>query len=63
MTRSGGTAMTTRTVVKGGRIVDSRGEQRVDVAIQHGVIVEVGERLTGDHMVDATGCVVAPGFV
>ena len=63
MTRSGGTATTTRTVVKGGRIVDSRGEQRVDVAIQYGVIVEVGERLTGDHMVDATGCVVAPGFV
>lgn len=63
MTRSGGTAMTTRTVVKGGRIVDSRGEKRVDVAIQRGVIAEVGERLTGDHMVDATGCVVAPGFV
>jgi dihydroorotase len=50
-------------VLKGGRVVDSRGEQLADVAIQHGVIVEVGAQLTGDHVVDATGCVVAPGFV
>jgi dihydroorotase len=50
-------------VLKGGRVVDSRGEQLADVAIQHGVIVEVGAQLTGDHVVDATECVVAPGFV
>jgi dihydroorotase len=54
---------TARTVLKGGRVVDSRGEQQVDVAIQHGVVVEVGARLEGDHTVDAAGCIVAPGFV
>lgn len=63
MTRSAGIQSTARTVLKGGRVVDSRGEQQVDVAIQHGVVVEVGERLEGDHTVDAAGCIVAPGFV
>ena len=63
MTRSAGIQSTARTVLKGGRVVDSRGEQQVDVAIQHGVVVEVGARLEGDHTVDATGCIVAPGFV
>ena len=63
MNRSADVRATTRAVLKGGRVVDSRGEQLADVAIQHGVIVEVGAQLTGDHVVDATGCVVAPGFV
>ena len=63
MNRSADVRATTRTVLKGGRVVDSRGEQLADVAIQHGVIVEVGAQLTGDHVVDATECVVAPGFV
>ena len=63
MTRSAGIQSTARTVLKGGRVVDSRGEQQVDVAIQHGVVVEVGARLDGDHTVDAAGCIVAPGFV
>lgn len=63
MTRSAGMQSTARTVLKGGRVVDSRGEQQVDVAIQHGVVVEVGARLEGDHTVDAAGCIVAPGFV
>ena len=63
MTRSAGIQSTARTVLKGGRVVDSRGEQQVDVAIQHGVVVEVGARLEGDHTVDAAGCIVAPGFV
>lgn len=63
MTRSAGIQSTARTVVKGGRVVDSRGEQQADVAVQHGVVVEVGARLEGDHTVDAAGCIVAPGFV
>ena len=63
MTRPVGIQSTNRTVLKGGRVVDSRGEQQADVAIQHGVVVEVGARLDGDLTVDATGCIVAPGFV
>ena len=36
-----------------------------DVAVQDGVIVAVGEHVDGDatEVIDATGCIVAPGFV
>lgn len=52
-----------RIVLKGGTVVDSRGEQRADVAVEDGRVVEVGTSLNGSDAVDATGCVVAPGFV
>jgi dihydroorotase len=52
-----------RTVLKGGTVVDSRGEHTADVAIENGTVVEVAASLQGDINVDATGCVVAPGFV
>ncbi|MBJ7504528.1 MAG: dihydroorotase [Ilumatobacteraceae bacterium] len=54
---------TGRVVLRGGRIVDSRGERRADVAVDDGVVVEVGEQLAGGRVIDATDCVVAPGFV
>ena len=57
MTRRG-----VRTVLKSGTIIDSRGEQVGDVALEGGVIVEVGKNLAGNP-IDAAGCVVAPGFV
>ncbi|MFM8907011.1 MAG: dihydroorotase, partial [Actinomycetota bacterium] len=50
-------------VLQGGTIVDSRGERVGDVAIKNGRVVEVGENLRGDDVIDATGCIVAPGFV
>jgi dihydroorotase len=56
-----------RTVVAGGRVVDpSIGLDAVrDVAIEHGVVVEIGECLKTDEarVVDAHGAVVAPGFI
>ena len=52
-----------RIVLKGGRVVDSRGERVADVAVQGGVVVEVGEPLSSGRTIDASGCVVAPGFV
>lgn len=51
------------TVIKAGTVLDQRGEQRADVRIEGGVITEVGQGLTGDRMLDASGCMVAPGFV
>lgn len=51
------------TVIKGGTVLDQRGEQRADVRIEGGVITEVGPSLTGDRMLDAAGCMVSPGFV
>ena len=52
-----------RIVLKGGRVVDSRGERVADVAVQGGVVVEVSEQLSSGRTIDASGCVVAPGFV
>lgn len=53
----------TRTVLQGGTVVDSRGERKTNVAIEDGVVVEVGESLTDGRLVDVSGCVVSPGFV
>lgn len=52
-----------RIILRGGRVVDSRGEQSADVAVENGMVVAVGSGLTGGRDVDASGCVVAPGFV
>jgi N-acyl-D-amino-acid deacylase len=53
--------------ISGGTIVDGTGRGRYvgDVAITDGVIVAVGEHIDGEatEVIDATGCVVAPGFV
>ena len=47
-------------VVRGGNVA---GIGPADVAIDAGHIVQVGPGLDGDEVVDATGCLVAPGFV
>jgi N-acyl-D-amino-acid deacylase len=52
-------------VIKGGTVVDGTGApgRRADVAIHGDRIVDIGDRLEGDRELDASGCVVAPGFV
>jgi dihydroorotase len=52
-------------VIKGGRIIDETGERQADVAIAEGRVAEVGPNLdtTGATVLDATDCVVSPGFV
>jgi N-acyl-D-aspartate/D-glutamate deacylase len=57
--------MSERVVIKGGTVVDGSGQPgfAADVAIEHGTIAEIGPQLHGDQRVDASGCVVAPGFV
>ena len=52
-------------VIKGGTVVDGTGEpgRRADVLIANGRVVEIGDDLQGDRTLDATGCVVAPGFI
>ena len=52
-------------VIKGGTVVDGTGSQGVvaDVAVSDGKIVEVGRGLTGERELDASGQVVAPGFI
>ena len=52
-------------VIRGGTIVDGTGADRFagDVAVDDGVISEVGGRLEGDRVIHADGAIVAPGWV
>jgi N-acyl-D-amino-acid deacylase len=52
-------------VIRGGTLVDGTGApgRRADVAVDGGVVTEIGDRLDGDRVLDASGHVVAPGFV
>ena len=57
--------MSKTTVIRGGTVVDGSGApgQRADVLVADGFVREVGAGLKGDVVVDADGCVVAPGFI
>jgi len=53
-------------VVRGGTVVDATGSRRADVRVSGGAVVELGEGLdvpAGTTVLDAGGCVVAPGLV
>jgi len=52
-------------VIRGGSVIDGTGApaRRADVAIEGDRIAAIGSRLSGDRTLDASGCVVAPGFV
>lgn len=51
------------TVIKGGTILSGSSQRVADVAIANGIITEIGAGLNGDLVLDASGCVVSPGFV
>lgn len=55
----------TTLAIKGGTVIDETGSRRADVVIDTstGTVVGVGEGLSGDRELDATDCVVSPGFV
>jgi len=52
-------------VIKNGRVIDpaSGFDGIADVAIEDGLIREVGEGLSGAEVFDASGLIVAPGFI
>jgi N-acyl-D-aspartate/D-glutamate deacylase len=52
-------------VVRNGLVVDGTGGEpyRADVAISDGVIVNLDRGLRGRRVIDASGCLVAPGFI
>lgn len=52
-------------VIKGGAVVDGTGAPRfdADVAISQQKIAAIGGNLRGARVLDASGCVVAPGFI
>ena len=50
-------------VIRGGRVVDGTGERVADVRVRDGLIAQVGAELDGGRVLDAGGCIVAPGLV
>jgi len=52
-------------VIRGGTVVDGSGApgRAADVATAGGTITEIGPNLRGERELDASGCVVAPGFI
>jgi len=50
-------------VIKGGTVLDTAGERVSDVLIRGGHVVDVGPGLSGDEVLDASGCLVTPGLV
>jgi N-acyl-D-amino-acid deacylase len=52
-------------VLRGGTVVDGSGApgRTADVAVQGGKIAAIGDRLSGTTTLDASGQVVAPGFI
>ena len=53
-------------LIRGGTVIDAESERRADVRVVDGVVAEVSEALApgaGATVLDAEGCVVAPGLV
>jgi dihydroorotase len=54
-------------LIRGGRVIDPANglDRMADVLVREGVVVEIGEALpvTGARVIDAGGCIVAPGFI
>ena len=50
-------------VIKGGRVLDQGGDRRADVVVSGGRIAAVGDDLDAPTVLDASGCLVAPGLV
>ncbi|EBA07177.1 dihydropyrimidinase [Sagittula stellata] len=53
----------TTTVIKNGTVVTADLSYKADVAVENGIITEIGEGLKGDKELDATGCYVMPGGI
>jgi dihydropyrimidinase len=50
-------------VIKNGTIVTADRTWKADVLIKGDRIAEIGQNLSGDHVIDATGCYVMPGGI
>ena len=50
-------------VIANALICDADSQRQGDVRIQNGVIVEIGDSLTDDEIIDGHGCYLLPGLV
>ena len=59
------TGIASRIVIRNGTLLDQHGQRRADVAIADGLVVQTGADVHLDDSLelDATGCMVSPGFV
>ncbi len=53
----------TSTIIKNGTIVTADLTYKADVLIDRGIITAIGPNLTGDTVLDATGCYIMPGGI
>ena len=51
------------TVIKGGTIVTADRTYEADILVEKGVIVDIGNQLSANETLDATGCYVMPGGI
>ena len=51
------------TIIKNGTVVTADLTYKADVAVENGVITEIGPDLSGGEVLDATGCYVMPGGI
>ena len=51
------------TVIRNGTIVTADLTYKADIAVDGGRIIEIGPNLSGDTVLDATGCYVMPGGI
>lgn len=51
------------TCIQNGTLVTGAETHPGDLLIENGIIQKVGVALSGDHNIDATGCLVFPGFI
>ena len=51
------------TVIRGGTVVTADLSYKADVLVEGGRIAAIGQGLTGDRVLDATGCYVMPGGI
>lgn len=54
-----------RLLLRGGTVVDDTGMRRADVAVEEGLVADVGHLAAapGDHVIDCRGRYVLPGFI
>ncbi|WP_134698622.1 allantoinase [Ammoniphilus sp. YIM 78166] len=50
-------------VIKGGLVVLEGDVKLVDIGIRNGVIVDLGERIDGENILDASGLTIMPGMI
>ena len=50
-------------LIKGGTVVGTTGQRKADILVENGVILSVGESLSGGREVDASGYLIFPGLI